>query len=122
MKAGLREVGQAGHALAVAHRGLQQRFAVRGFAGQRNHVAGNGFISMIAPIDLLAAWPRRLAFTSLPTRTPGVFLELVGTIERRRVGRRGQAGADAETVDRRACAAHRQQAMFVETATDKDVD
>ena len=57
--------------------------------------------SVSAP-DLLAARPRRLAGRALAARQTGIFLELVGTVERGRVGRRRQAGADAEAVDRRA--------------------
>ena len=38
---------------------------------------------------------------ALAARQSGVFLQLVGAVERRDVGRRGEAGADAETVDRR---------------------
>ena len=49
--------------------------------------------------------PRRLALAPFAPRTAGVFLQLVGTIECRRIGRRGQAGADTEAVDRRAAAA-----------------
>ena len=58
--------------------------------------------SVVAPVHLLAARPGRLAFAALAPRPAGVFLQLVGAIQRGRVGRRGQAGADAEAVDRRA--------------------
>ena len=84
------------------HDQLDQRLAGLRVALERQDIAGHPAVRAVAAPDLLAARPGRLAGRALAPRQPGIFLQLVGAVERRHVGRRRQAGADAEAVDRRA--------------------
>ena len=51
------------------------------------------------PVDLLAARPCGLAFRTLPTRDAGIFLDLIGAIEDRRISGGDEQAADAKAVD-----------------------
>ena len=87
---------------------------------EREDIAGHAAVRPVAAPDLLAARPRRLADGLLAPRQPGIFLELVGAVERRHVGRRRQAGADAEAVDRRTGPQQFGDAVLVEPAACKN--
>src|SRR5262245_3481412 len=69
---------------------------------------------------LLAARPGGFAGRALAPRHPGVFLELVGAIEPRRVGRGGQTASDAEPVDGRARSDHVRDRILIDAAAGED--
>ena len=117
---GFRPASAGREAAAVLHDQLDQRLAGLVVALERQDIAGHPAIRSVPAPHLLAPRPRRLAGRTLAPRQPGVFLKLVGAVERRHVGRGGQAGADAEAVDRRAGAEHVSDAVFVEPAACKD--
>ena len=58
----------------------------------------------------------------LAPRQPRIFLQLVGAVERRHVGRRRQAGADAEPSMGAPARSISAIAVLVEPAAGKDVD
>ena len=94
------------YGVPVSHDQLDQGLARLIVALDRENIAGHAAVRPVAAPDLLAARPGRLAGRALAPRQPGIFLKLVGAVERRHVGRSGQAGADAEAVDRRAGSEH----------------
>ena len=106
---------------AALHDQLNERLAALPVAVERKDVAGDAAVRPIAAPDLLASRPCRLAGRPLAPGDAGVFLQLVGAVERRHVGRRGQAGADAEAVDRRAGLHDLGDGVLVEPAAGEDV-
>ena len=58
----------------------------------------------------------------LAPRDAGVFLQLVHAVDRRRVGRRGERGAKAETVEAAPSREQVRDRLFVEPAAGKDAD
>src|SRR5205807_6026523 len=100
----------------VAHDEPQQRLARMVVALETENVAGHAAVGAVAPPDLLAAGPSDFAERALAARETGIFLQLVGAIERRNIRGCGQAGADPEAVDRRARAQHRVDCVLVEAA------
>ena len=109
--AGLGQPGQTRHTPSGADGGLQQSLPWHWLIKQGHHIAGDCAVFRIAPVHLLAPRPGGLALAALAPGLSGVFLQLVGAIERRNVRRGGKAGADAEAVDRRAIRAQRLQAV-----------
>src|SRR6185437_16078456 len=73
-----------------------------------------------APPYLFAAGPGRLARRALASGHAGIFLQLVGAVERRDVRRGRQAGPDTEAGDRRAARQHRTHLVLVEAAAGED--
>ncbi len=104
----------------MAHDGYQQRFAGLLIILESQHVAGHAAVGSKAAPDLLAAGPCGLSDRSFASRYARIFLKLVGAIERRRVGGCGQAGADAETVDRGIRIHHPRKFVFVQPSTRKN--
>ena len=93
-------VGDGVEPSARLHDQLDQRLAGLRVALERQYVADHAAVRPVPAPDLLAAGPGRLAGGALAPRQPGIFLELVGAVERRHIRRRRQAGADAEAIDR----------------------
>ncbi len=93
---------------------------IRGRGRERQQVAGHPAVGVVAPPHLLAAGPGRFVLRALAPRQPGIVLQFVNAIDRRHVGRRRQARADADAVDRRAGSRECSERIFIETAADKD--
>src|SRR6516164_9818674 len=72
--------------------------------------------------DLFATRPCRLALRALAPCGPGIFLELVGTIEGRGVRRGRQAGPDTVRIDRCTSARQFEQSVLVEATAGDDLD
>ena len=109
------------HAPAVLHDEL--RSAARrlvSWPSSDKHIAGHAAVGAVAPPDLLAARPGGLVSDRLRRGNAGIFLQFVDAIERRHVRRRGEAGADAEAVDRRPASHECGQRILVEAAAGED--
>ena len=104
----------------VAHDEPQQRLARMVVALETENVARHAAVGAVAAPDLLAAGPSDFAERPLAARETGIFLQLVGAIERRNIRGCGQAGADPEAVDRRVRAQHRVDRVLVEAAARED--
>ena len=89
-----------------------------GFSG--DYVACHPPGGFVLTPHLFAAGPRRLAGRVFAARQACVFLQLIGAVERRNIGRRGQACADAEGVDRCTGAEHFADIIFIEAAARQD--
>src|SRR5262249_8846046 len=100
--------------LACSHNLMDQRFARLSIIRRRQHVACHAPIWPIAPPNLLAAWQGRLSGRVLATRGARVFLELVSTVECRRIRGRGQARPNAEAVDWRLGFSHYHELILIE--------
>src|SRR6516165_6751142 len=74
----------------------------------------------MASPDLLASGPGRFSCRALAARQTGIFLQLVGTVERRRVERRHQAGPNTDAIDRRFFAREFRKRALVDSAAYKD--
>src|SRR5439155_3934452 len=86
------------------------------------NVLTNAAVVPAAAPYLLPARPARLALGALAPRPPSVLDQLVGAVEVGRVGRGGEARAEAETVDRRAARDQITQRVLVEVAAREDGD
>src|SRR5262249_6698992 len=102
------------------HDQFDQRLAGAGVILHRQDVARHAAVRLEAAPHLLAARPGGFAGRALAPRHAGVFLELLGAIQPRRVGRRGQTASDAEPVDGRACADHMRDRILIDAAAGKD--
>src|SRR5450759_5371546 len=78
----------------------------------------SGRAAIFAPSSSAAATPRCTLCGF--SRYSGIFLELVCTIERWRVGGCGQAGTDAEAIDRGIRIQHPHKLVFVEPPACED--
>src|SRR5215831_1622225 len=106
--------------LACSHHLMDQRFSRHSIIRHRQHVACHAPIWPIAPPNLLAARQGRLSGRVLATRGARVFLELVSTVECRRIRRRGQARPNTEAVDWRLGFSHCHELILIEAATRED--
>jgi len=106
----------------ATHHQDQERLARLGIRFQRHDIARHAAVGIMRAEHLLAPGPGGLAFRTLAACTAGVFLQLVGAIEKRHVARRIDAGADAKTIYRRTRAQHVAQRAFVEVAAGKNDD
>ena len=105
-----------------AHHRHDQRLTGLCVIFQREDVAAHAAVAVIGAPYLLAAGPGDLAFGQFAARLAGIFLQLVGAVERGRIDRRVEIDADAEAVDRRLGRHHRLQHIFVDAAADQDDD
>ena len=116
-------VGGVRDQAAGTHDRHEQRSAVVRARCQRQHSRRSMLPSdRVPPEHLLAAGPRRLALGALPSRPSVVFLQLVGAVEVRRVGRSVHPRADPEAVDRRVLPHEVAQPILVEVAAREDRD
>src|SRR5690348_3403958 len=106
--------------LASSHHLMDQRLARQSIILHRKHVAYHAPIWPIAPPNLLAARQGRLSGRVLATRGARVFLELVSTVECRRIRGRGQARPNAEAVDWRLGFSHCHELILIEAPTRED--
>ncbi len=104
----------------MAHNRHQQRFTGVVFILESEHITCHAAVGSKAAPDLLAAGPCSLSGRSFASRYARIFLKLVGAIERGRVGGRGQAGADTETVDRGIRSHHPRKFVFVQPSARKN--
>ncbi len=114
-------VGNGVESPARLHDRPDQRLARLAIVLERQHVADHAAVRAVAAPDLLAARPGRLAGGALAPRQPGIFLQLVGAVERRRVLGGDEARADAVAADRGAGAHQRRELVLVQAAADEDV-
>src|SRR5262249_55503647 len=106
--------------LASLHDQFDQRLAGAIVLLNGEDVAPPPAVRLEAAPYLLAARPGGFAGRALAPRHPGVFLELVGAIEPRRVGRGCQTAADAEPVNRRARSQHSRNRILIDAAAGED--
>ena len=104
------------------HDRRDQCFAGLAVIFQRQYVSAHKLVGAVAPPDLFASRPRGLALRKLAPWLAVVFLELVGTIERRRVDRCIEVHTDAEPVDGCFRRHHRLQHVLVNAATHQNDD
>src|SRR6478672_12992946 len=86
----------------------------------RENIASHSAVRPIAAPHLLAPRPCRLADGALAPWQPIVLLKLVGAVQCRHVGRGGQAGADAEAVDRGSGLKHLREVILRKSAAGED--
>src|SRR5262249_27561681 len=106
--------------LAALHDQFDQRLAGARVILHRQDVARHAAVRLEAAPYLLAARPGGFAGRALAPRHAGVFLELVGAIEPRRVARCGRTASDAEPGEGRARADHRRDRILIDAATGED--
>src|SRR6516164_11561227 len=105
---------------AACHDRTNQRLPVMSVSLDRQSVRHHAAVSVIASPDLLASGPGRFSCRALAARQTSIFLQLVGTVERRRVERRHQAGPNTDAIDRRFFARECRQRVLVDPAAHKD--
>src|SRR5262249_40399999 len=106
--------------LASSHDRFDQRHAGLIVILHGQDIAAHPGVRSEATPYLLAARPGGFAGGAPAPRHPGIFFELVGAIEPRRVGRGGQTASDAEPVDGRARAQHRRDRILIDAAAGED--
>src|SRR5262249_18579196 len=106
--------------LAALHDQFDQRLAGASVILHRQDVTRHAAVRLEAAPHLLAARPGGFAGRALAPRHAGVFLELVGAIEPRRVGRSGQTASYAEPVDGRARADHMRDRILIDATAGED--
>ncbi len=103
----------SGQTFSREYEGLDQGRSRLHIVFQRQDVVIQAAVHGMDTINLLAAGPGGLAFRAFAARLAGVFHQLVGAIE---------AGADAESVDRRALRQQSGDLVLVKVATAEDAD
>src|SRR5262249_29804522 len=108
--------------LSTAHDGYDEWFASLAVIGQRQDVSAQALIGAVTPPALFSSGPRDLALRKLAPWLAGIFLELIGAIERGRVDRGVKVDADTESIDWRFRRRHHLQHVLIDTAAHQDDD
>ena len=115
--------GRSATRLPCAYAGRSSGSPVPARSTRATTSRGDGAVGVVAPIDLLAARPGRLALATLAPRPAGIFLQLVGAVQRRRIGGRWSGWCRRQSRRSARRRAHKcQQCVLVEAAAGENTD